>query len=140
MRKALVILAATAVFAIVVAPAANAQLSLRPIDKSTLLTFSGPVRLPNVTLPAGTYLFKFTDPVNAPGILSVMSQHGEIIYAMIQTIPILRTETRSNHRDIVTFRAETPNNTPPAIDAWFFNAEDTQVGGDDEGCELLYSN
>jgi hypothetical protein len=138
MRRALLILSAAALLAVVIAPPASAQFSLRPIDKSTLLTFSGPVSLPDVTLPAGTYLFKFVDPINASGVLTVMSQDGKNAYAMMHTIPIVRTETESNHSEIVTFR-ETLVGEPAKIDAWFFNAEDTPVGYQDTGCEMNYS-
>ena len=123
---------------LVFAPRASAQFSLRPIDKSTLLTFSGPVSLPGVTLPAGTYLFKFADPVYAPGVLSVMSEDGKTAYAMMTTIPIVRTETKSNNSEIVTFR-ETPSDAPPAIRAWYFDASDAIPGWEDEGCELIYA-
>src|SRR5262249_45149762 len=90
MKKVLVVLCATAAFAIANAPSARAQFSTRPIDKSTLLTFSAPFRLPKVTLPAGTYLFKFADPVDAPGVLTVMSPNGETIYATVHTVPAAR--------------------------------------------------
>ena len=137
MGKALTILAATAVLAVVVAPPASAQLVTRPVDKSTLLTFSGPVSLPNVTLPAGTYLFKFVDPIDAPGVLEVMSKDGETSYALINTIPIHRIETESNNSEVVTFR-ETPDESS-SIDAWFFDAGDTSLGSQDVGCELVHS-
>jgi hypothetical protein len=131
MRKTLLILSATALLAIVVAPPASAQVwSTRPVDKSTLLTFNGPVSLPNVTLPAGTYLFRFVDPMNSPGVIQVLSKDGETAYAMLNTIPVVRTEKQSNESEIVTFR-ETPVNAPPEIDAWFFD--------DTVGCELNYS-
>jgi len=139
MRKALMILSATALLAVVFAPPASAQYwSSRPIDKSTYLTFSGPVSLPDVTLPAGTYLFKFVAPMTSAGVLEVLSQDGKTSYAMLNTIPIIRTETESNHSEIVTFR-EAPVTAPPQIDAWFFNAEDTPVGDVDTGCEMNYS-
>jgi hypothetical protein len=134
----LLTLSAAAFMAAVVAPPASAQFSLRPVDKSTQLTFSGPVSLPNVTLPAGTYLFKFVDPINAPGVLWVMSKDGKTAYAMLHTIPIVRTETKSNHSEIVSFK-ETPANTAPAVGAWYFNAEETPIDSNDVGCELLYS-
>ena len=39
-----------------------APVSAQPLDKRTLFTFSGPVALPGVTLPAGHYLFRLADP------------------------------------------------------------------------------
>jgi hypothetical protein len=139
MKKLLMVLASAALFTTLVAPAASAQVwSTRPVDKTMFLTFSGPVSLPNVTLPAGTYLFRFVDPMNAPGVLWVMSQDGRTPYAMLNTIPIVRTESESNNSEIVTFH-ETPVNEPAAIDAWWFNAPETLPGYQDTGCEVLYN-
>ena len=131
MRKTLMILSATALLAVVFAPPASAQIwSTRPLDKSTYLTFTRPVSLPEVTLPAGTYLFRFVDPMNSPGVIQVLSKDGETSYAMLNTVTIVRTEKESNETELVTFR-ETPVNTPTEIDAWYF---DNTVG-----CEVVYS-
>ncbi len=46
-----------AVLTVMCAPGARAD----QWDKKTILTFSGPVQLPRVTLPAGTYVFKLAD-------------------------------------------------------------------------------
>ena len=139
MRKLLTTLFATALLAVVFVPTANAQTgSTRPIDKSTYLTFSAPVSLPTVSLPAGTYVFRFVDPVNAPGLLEVRSKDEKTVYALINTIPITRTEPQSGTSEIVTFR-ETPVNVPVGINAWFFNATETTPGSEDVGCELIYT-
>jgi hypothetical protein len=132
------ILMTMALLAIVFVPTASAQFSLRPIDKSTLLTFTSPVALPNVTLPAGSYLFRFADPVNAPDVLSVTSEDGKTTFATINTIPILRIETKSSNNEIVTFR-ERPVNAPWAIAAWYFDASEATPGSTDQGCELIYT-
>jgi hypothetical protein len=49
---------AVAVFVCLMAAPATAQ----PLDKRTVFTFSGPITLPGVTLPAGQYLFRLADP------------------------------------------------------------------------------
>jgi hypothetical protein len=138
MRKALMILFAASFLVVAFAPPASAQWSTRPIDKSMQLTFNGPVSLPGVTLPAGTYLFRFADPVNAAGVLAVLTEDGKTPLAMMHTIPIVRTETESNNSEIVTFR-ETPVEAAAAIDAWFFDAPETAIGSEDTGCELVYT-
>ena len=138
MRKTLMILFAASFLVLAFVPPASAQWSMRPIDKSMHLTFSGPVSLPDVTLPAGTYLFRFADPMYAPGVLAVLSEDGKTPLALMHTIPTKRIETESNNSEVVTFR-ETPLNAPPAIDAWFFNAPETAPGWEDVGCELIYS-
>ena len=132
------ILSATALFAVVFAPPASAQFSVRPIDKRTLLTFSGPVSLPNVTLPAGSYWFKFADPTYAPDVLTVLSEDEQTTYATLNTIPIVRTEPKSGVSEQVTFR-ERPTSEAPAIEAWYFDASESIPGYEDVGCELIYT-
>jgi hypothetical protein len=126
-RKALLILAFATAFGVMFPTAGRAQ-DLRPMDKATHVTFSGPVSLPGVSLPAGTYLFRFAD-VSASSVLEVLSEDGKTSYAMINTIPIERTAEASEKSAIVTFK-ETPADAPPAIDAWFFD--------ETLGCEVVY--
>jgi hypothetical protein len=57
-RRVFGLACAVAVFVCLVAAPVAAQ----PLDKRTLFTFSGPVTLPGVTLPAGEYLFRLADP------------------------------------------------------------------------------
>jgi hypothetical protein len=112
-----------------IAPAAIAQDVSGSLKKTTHLTFSGPVSLPNVTLPAGTYVFRFVD-VNGTDVLQVLSDDGKTAYAMFNTIPIERAKSDPQNAPIVTFK-ETPAGTPAAIDAWFFD--------DTSGCEVVYN-
>ena len=100
----------------------------QPVDKSTFLTFSGPVSLPDVSLPPGTYLFRFADPINAPSVLQVLSQDEKTVYAMVDTIPIARPDSLESP---VTFK-ETRADALPQVDAWFY-------ADDPYGCELIYS-
>ena len=44
----------------------------QPVDKRTTFTFSEPVALPGVTLPAGRYLFRLADPVSASKVVQVL--------------------------------------------------------------------
>ena len=129
MRKALMILSFTALVAGLIAPPAWAQDVSDSLHKATHLTFSGPVSLPNVTLPAGTYMFRFVD-VNGTDVLQVLSDDGNTAYAMFNTIPIARAKSDSANAPIVTFK-ETPAGAPAAIDAWFFD--------DTAGCEVVYN-
>jgi hypothetical protein len=50
-----------AVFVCLMAAPAFAQ----PSDKRTLFTFSGPVAMPGITLPAGQSLFRLADPITS---------------------------------------------------------------------------
>jgi hypothetical protein len=63
---------AVAVFVCLVAAPVSAQ----PLDKRTLFTFSGPVTLPGVTLPAGQYLFLLADPNSSSKVVQVLNADG----------------------------------------------------------------
>ena len=53
-RRVFGLACAVAVFVCLMAAPATAQ----PLDKRTVFTFSGPITLPGVALPAGQYLFR----------------------------------------------------------------------------------
>src|SRR5713226_10573891 len=61
-------------------------LSVRPaqaseVDKLTYLTFSGPVEIPGVGLPAGTYIFKIANPNSGLDVVQVLSRDRKTVYA-----------------------------------------------------------
>jgi hypothetical protein len=130
-KKSFVVASALSLFALTIAPRANAAdaVSLRPLDRSTVLTFSGPVSLPTVTLPAGTYLFRFADPAKLGStVLQVMDKDAKVVYATLHTIPVVRTS--ADDKSEIVFK-ENAKDAPPQIGAWYFD--------DSEGCELIYS-
>jgi hypothetical protein len=96
-------------------------------NELTYFTFSAPLELPGVALPAGTYMFKHPD-VNNRQVVRVFSQDGQTIYGTFLTIP----ESRVNPAEspTVTFE-ETPRGTPEAIKAWFYPGQTT-------GQEFIY--
>src|SRR4029078_10629410 len=51
-------------------------------NKLTYLTFSGPVQLPGITLPAGTYRFELADPDSSRHIIRVSDKDGSKQYCM----------------------------------------------------------
>lgn len=95
-------------------------------DKLTYMTFSAPVSLPGVTLPAGTY--RFTHPDCSARILRVSSQDGLEVYGTFFTIPEERMMPTSDPE--VVF-AEMPAGSPEVVKAWFYPGETT-------GDELMY--
>jgi hypothetical protein len=97
-------------------------------DKLTYLTFSAPVALPGVALPAGTYRFTHPDCSANDRVLQVSSQDGREVYATLQTIPDART-TVSKESEVIF--AEMPAGSPPAVKAWFYPGETI-------GDELIY--
>jgi hypothetical protein len=85
-------------------------------DYRTYFTFSAPVTLPGVTLPAGRYLFRLADPSTGRKVVSVLSADGKPV-AMLHTIP--NQLTRAPQDAEVRFM-ETPANMPPAIKSWWY--------------------
>src|SRR3954469_5132983 len=88
--------------------------------KQTFLTFSGPVALPTVTLPAGTYQFRLADPDSGRRTLQVWDQQGTKLYATLLTIPNEQLEASD---DPVVMFSERPAGAPQAIKAWFYPGE-----------------
>jgi hypothetical protein len=124
------ILSFATVFGVMLASSASAQVfpTGAPVDRSTEITFSGPVSLPHVALPAGTYLFRLVD-IDKATVVQVLSADGKTSYAMLNTVPIERTREAAKDQEIITFK-EAPADAPRAIDAWFYDGT--------TGCEMIY--
>src|SRR5713101_4877132 len=78
-------------------------------NKQTYLTFSAPVQVPGVTLPAGTYMFKLADLQGNRHVVQVFDKEGRQIFATILAIPDERLEP--SDKPVVMFR-EMPAGTP----------------------------
>jgi cobalamin biosynthesis Mg chelatase CobN len=107
---------AVAVFVCLMAAPVSAQ----PLDKRTLFTFSGPVTLPGVTLPAGQYLFRMADPNSSSKVVQVLNAEGTKPFGLFFTIPAERLEPASTPE--VRFM-ETASGTPAAIKTWWYPGE-----------------
>ena len=114
---------AVAVFVCLSAAPVYAQ----PLDKRTLFTFSGPVSMPGVTLPAGTYLFRVVDPINR-NVVQVMNAEGTKTYGLFFSIAAERVDPAPAPE--VRFM-ETAVGTPAAIKTWWYP-------GDGSGFEFIY--
>jgi hypothetical protein len=97
-------------------------------NKLTYLTFSGPVQVPGVSLPAGTYMFKLADPDSGRRAIQIWSQDGSKLYATLLTIPEQMAEPKD---DPVVMFMESPSGAPHAIKSWFYP-------GDRTGQEFIY--
>jgi len=106
-------LATLAVLALSTGGVAQAQTA----DYRTYFTFSAPVTLPGVTLPAGRYLFRLADPAGSRKVISVLSADGKTPLAMLHTIP---NQLVQAPRDAEVRFMETPANVPPAIKTWWY--------------------
>jgi hypothetical protein len=91
--------------------------------KLTYLTFSGPVQLPGITLPGGTYMFKLADPDTGRRVLQVWDKDGMKLYTTLLTIPDEKME--ASDKPVVMF-TERPAGQPQAIKSWFY--PDERVG------------
>lgn len=98
------------------ASAAQAQ----PEDKRTYFTFSGPIALPGVTLPAGRYLFRIVDTTTSRKVIQVLSDDQKKPYAMMNTI----TDTRRDPaKDATVAFYESARGTPAAVKSWWYPGE-----------------
>jgi hypothetical protein len=96
--------------------------------KQTFLTFSGPVQVPGMTLPAGTYMFKLADPESGRRAIQIWDEKGTKLFTMLLTIPDEQPEPKD---DPVVLFSERPSGAAPAVKSWFYPAERT-------GYEFIY--
>jgi hypothetical protein len=98
------------------------------IDNRTYFTFSGPVTLPGVTLPAGKYLFRNPDTLGGRRVVQVLSEDGRRAYAQLLTIPVQRFDAPKEPE--IRFM-ETAEGTAAPIKAWWYP-------GNTIGWEFIY--
>lgn len=115
---------AVAVFASLMAAPVVAQ----PVDKRTVFTFSSPVTLPGVTLPAGQYLFRLADPGTSGKVVQVLNAEGTQPYGMFFALTAERLEPASTPE--VRFM-ETASGMPAAVRTWWYPGQRT-------GYEFIY--
>lgn len=101
------------------ASAQPAQAQVRG-DKAVYFTFSQPVTLPQVTLPAGKYLFRLADSLVNRTIVQIYSADGSKMHAMLMTMPTERMDVPNDPE--IRF-LETAANTPPAIATYWYPGE-----------------
>jgi hypothetical protein len=115
MRVAKTLFAAAALTALL-APGARAD----EWNKKTILTFSGPVQIPGVTLPAGSYVFKLADLQGNRHVVQVFDKDEKKIYTTMLAIPNDRLEPAD--KPIVLF-SERASGSPQAVKVWFYPGE-----------------
>ena len=106
-RKSLLAIAALGVLATASAYALT--------NDTNYVTFSGPVALPGVTLPAGTYTFRTPSDMDK-NIVQVMNRGETKSYYMGITRPVARPRGRTQL--LVTVGEASARQVPP-IQAWF---------------------
>jgi hypothetical protein len=110
------VLAACAALALGVGVAAQQTVQ----DRTTFVTFSGPVSIPGKTLPAGTYTFRLADTQADRHIVQVLEKDNGNIVATLLAVPADRAEAQGD--PVVTFK-ETPSDHPPAVRYWYYAGE-----------------
>lgn len=118
------VLCGAAILAACLAPAAHAD----EWTKLTYFTFSAPVEMPGMVLPAGSYKFELADPDATRRVVRISEKEGGKVYGTFLSIPDQKLEP--SDKPIVMFR-EAPAGAPEAVKAWFYPGETT-------GCEFVY--
>lgn len=108
---------------------ATSAWAIGPMNKKTYFTFSGPVALPGVTLPAGTYTFRLADSTANRHIVQVLDRDERHIYRTLLAVAAERPEATGD--PVVMFR-EAPAKMPPPVRYWYYAGERT-------GNEFVYS-
>jgi hypothetical protein len=89
-------------------------------NKLTYLTFSGPVQLPGITLPAGTYRFQLADPESGRRVIRVSDKDGSKSYGIFLSVSDQKLQPSGD--PVVLFK-ESPAGSPQAVLAWFYPGE-----------------
>ena len=105
-----------------------ATAAAQPSDRTTFVTFSGPVSVPGKTLPAGTYTFRLADSPADRHIVQIFDRDQTQLFATILAVPAERPAPEGD--PVITFR-ETPSNMPPALRYWYY-------AGETSGNEFVY--
>jgi hypothetical protein len=91
------------------------------VDQRTYLTFSGPVQMPGVTLPAGKYVFKLA-PTALHNVMQVFDGEEKHIIGQWFFVPVERTneeQSKADGKPVVMFR-EMPEGITPAVHYFYY--------------------
>lgn len=116
-RKSLITSACAAAMMLTMS-ATQAQAQGQPLDARTEFTFNQPVELPGVTLPPGTYIFRFVDGTTGRKVMQVQAKDASNkTYGMFLTI----NAERPRPSDDAELRfLETPAGQPAAVKTWWY--------------------
>src|SRR5712692_6322211 len=87
------------------------------VSRTNQLTFSGPVALPGVTLPGGTYVFELASPLTSPDVVRVRNAERTMVYFSGFTERIDRPEGLP--ADYVVSLGEAPRGMAPPVLSWY---------------------
>lgn len=112
---------AAAFGAVVLGLAMEAGSQATSVGRATLLSFNGPVALPGITLPAGSYMFERALPGDNAHIVRVSSANRKTVYLTTYTQLVPRPDGLPVDR-LVMLGEASPGMAPP-IKAWFPSGE-----------------
>jgi hypothetical protein len=111
-------ISACAVVLLTAVSAAPAQAQGAPIDSRTEFTFNQPVEMPGMTLPPGTYIFRFVDATAGRKVMQVQAKDASSkTYGMFLTISAQRPKASD---DAELRFLETPAGQPAAVKTWWY--------------------
>jgi hypothetical protein len=84
------------------------------------MTFSAPVQIPGLVLPAGTYTFRRADPGSSQSLVEVFNADHSV-YKMLQTIATERKEPGDTEITL----AEPGSGLTPVLVKWFYPGNTT---------------
>jgi hypothetical protein len=117
MRKHWMISACAAVM-LTAFSATPAQAQGQTIDSRTEFTFNQPVEMPGVTLPPGTYVFRFVDGTTGRKVMQVQAKDASNkTYGLFLTISAQRPKASD---DAELRFLETPAGQPTAVKTWWY--------------------
>ncbi len=115
---------ALAMLVVLAVPKARAN----EINWETYLTFSQPVEVPGMVLPAGRYEFRLIDHgYTNSQVVGIFNSRGEMVD---NVIAVSDYRIRATDNTVVTFEKTKPG-SPEAIKAWFYP-------GSEFGVEFVY--
>ena len=103
----------------VLSPAVRAQ-DAAEVKRLTILTFTAPVQLPGVTLPAGKYRFEMADINNAAHTVRVLNEDGTKVLGTFSTVPTTTPTRDLRDTDTLVMWAERPAGQPQAAKEWYY--------------------
>ena len=97
--------------AVLASPAIRAEAA--PMERAIRLSFSQPVEIPGMVLPAGSYVF---EDLQLGGLTRIWDANGLHVLTTVLTVPAERREPEAKHSVILK---ENGQHTPERVDAWF---------------------
>src|SRR5215213_4433337 len=79
-----------------------AGVAAQPADRTTFVTFSGPVSVPGKTLPAGTYTFRLADSPADRHIVQIFDRDQSQLFATVLAVPAERNQAEGD--PVITFK------------------------------------